>query len=186
MASHTRSEASRPEAESAGAAATLGPETSWLCFRVCAVEYAIPLSDMAEVSAGRSRYLIPTISLEVAGIINLRGEPLPALDAGMLLVGVPCRADRHVLILERGLLRIGLFVDAVLRIVRDLPRELAEDYADTDELRSDLRASCFSERATKRGNKIRLVDSDALLARAVALMSDGGNQEGEGRCHTGF
>jgi chemotaxis signal transduction protein len=161
-------------------------ERSWLCFRVASAEYAIPLVAVAEVGPGRKRHLIPTLSLEVAGIINVRGEPLPALDGGMLLVGVPCRADRHVLILERGRVRIGLLVDAVLRIVRDLERELVEEPKNSDELPGDSRGSCFAERTTRKAKKIRLVDSDALLARAVALMSDGGSQEGEVRCHTAY
>ena len=159
-------------------------EHSWLCFRVANSEYAIPLSDVAEVSAGRSRHLIPTLSLEVGGVINLRGEPLPALDGGLLLIGVISRSSRHVLVLERGRVRVGLFVDAVLRMVHEMSRELVEKSPDADEVPGEVRSACFAERLRKRGGKIRLVDSDALIGRAVALMSDAVNMEGEGRCQT--
>lgn len=163
-----------------------GHGSSWLCFQIRNWEYAVPLSDVAEVSAGRSRHLIPTLSVEVGGIVNLRGEPIPALDGGLLLVGVPSRSDRQLLILERGPVRVGLCVDSVRRMVRDMDSELAEASPDADESASNPRGRCFSERITKRRQKIRLVDSDALLARAVALMSDVANSEGEVRCHTGY
>jgi chemotaxis signal transduction protein len=169
-----------------GDAAARPAERSWLCFRVASSEYAVPLDDVAEVGAGRVRYLIPTLSLEVAGIVNLRGEPLPALDGGMLLVGVPCRADRHMLVVERGEQRIGLFVDGVLRIVRDLERDLVAEPAKSDETRYAAGSSCYRARTTLAGKTIRLVDAAVLLERAAALMSDGGSEEGEVQCHTAF
>jgi chemotaxis signal transduction protein len=160
---------------------------SWLCFRVASCEYALPLADVSEVSARRVRYLIPALSLEVGGIINLRGETLPALDAGLLLVGVLSRSDRQLLVIERERLRVGLCVDAVLRIVHELEEELVPLPPDADERPGGgLGSGCYTDRVTKRGSKLRVVDSAALLSRAVALMSDAGSGEGEARCHSGF
>jgi chemotaxis signal transduction protein len=161
-------------------------EDSWLCFRVASCAYAVPLSDVSEVSARRARSLIPSLSLEVGGIINLRGEPLPALDAGLLLVGVLSRSDRQLLVLERERLRVGLCVDAVLRIQRELESELVPLAPAADERPSSVSpARCYTDRFTVQGAKLRIVDSAALLARAVALLSDAGS-EGEARCQTGF
>ena len=61
-------------------------------------------------------HLIPRVALELGGVVNVRGEPLPAVDGGALLTGRSALRHRHMLVLERGSLRLGVLVGAVQRI----------------------------------------------------------------------
>src|SRR5215470_16792268 len=91
-------------------------EVTWLRFEVAEQGYALPLGAVVEVMAAPRPHLIPRISRELGGVVNMRGEPLPAVDGGALLTGRSARSHRHMLVLERGSLRLGVLVGAVQRI----------------------------------------------------------------------
>ena len=80
----------------------------WLRFEVSDSQYAIPLDSVAEVAVTTSLRMIPLIQLDVGGILNVRGEPLPGVNGGLLLEGQPSNFHPHMLVLEQGRIRLGL------------------------------------------------------------------------------
>jgi len=104
-------------------------DVPWLRFEVAEQGYAVPLGAVVEVMAAPSPHLIPRVALDVGGMVNVRGEPVPAVDGGALLTGRPARRHRHMLVLERGSLRLGVLVGGVHRIEGELvPERAAEHY----------------------------------------------------------
>src|SRR5258706_14381045 len=93
---------------------------SWLRFEIAEQAYALPLGAVLEVMAAPRPHLIPRVALELGGVVNMRGEPLPAVDGGALLTGRSALGYRHMLMLERGNLRLGVLVGGVQRTERAL------------------------------------------------------------------
>ncbi len=91
----------------------------WLRFRIAGRSFGLPLDSVAEVTAGGAPRLIPFVSRDAGGILNVRGEPMPVVDAGALLLGAPAGARGHVVALVRGGVRLGLLVDFVACIEPD-------------------------------------------------------------------
>lgn len=150
----------------------------WLRFEVSGQAYAIPLASVVEVTGAQRPHLIPRIPLEIGGVLNVRGEPLPAVDGGALLTGSPTRNHRHVLVLERGELRIGVLVGQVRRIEREVPVRLAEP----GEIESEL-----VEWVNQDDSALGLVDPEGLIERATLLLTAERKQPGgQEEWHTGF
>lgn len=151
----------------------------WLCFEVSGQDYAIPLASVVEVTGAQRLHLIPRIPLEIGGVLNVRGEPLPAADGGALLTGVKSGRHRHVLVLERGSLRIGVLVGAVRRIERAL--------APVEESEPSGTAVALVHWLEREGGALGLVDPEGLIERATMLLTDQrkalGGQES---WHSGF
>jgi purine-binding chemotaxis protein CheW len=83
--------------------------------RIGAARYGIPLPEISEVIAGSRCAPVPGAPPEVAGLIQVRGEVRPVLNAGRLL-GVPADDSgdsRIILLLRRGSREIGIQVDEV-------------------------------------------------------------------------
>ncbi|MFI5317653.1 MAG: chemotaxis protein CheW [Myxococcota bacterium] len=138
-------------------------DESWLRFEVAEQGYALPLGAVVEVTAAPRPHLIPRVSLEVGGVVNVRGEPLPAVDGGALLTGRPAQGHRHMLVLERGSLRIGVLAGAVQRIER-APALLE---------RSDApRGGELVEWVTEGDTALGLVDPDGLIERGILLLTE--------------
>lgn len=137
-------------------------DVPWLRFEVSEQGYALPLGAVVEVMAAPRPHLIPRVSLELAGVVNVRGEPLPAVDGGALLTGRPAQVYRHMLVLERGSLRLGVLVGGVQRIDRALV--LAEgEVTHSGEL---------VEWVTEGEKALGLVDPEGLIERGVLLLTE--------------
>jgi chemotaxis signal transduction protein len=139
-------------------------EQPWVRFRVSADDYALPLDRVVEVTVARTPRLIPFVSPEVAGVINVKGEPLPAVNAGRILRGEATRPNRHTIVLEKGTTRIGLLVEVVLRIEQGLIRP-GQDSQEPPE--KALGEPDFVSWFLVNGKRVGLVDSDALLGCIV-------------------
>ena len=140
----------------------------WIRFLVRDDEYALPLELVAEVTVSPRPRLIPLIALEIAGVINVKGEPLPALDGGVLLRGRPAPGGRRALVLHRETLRVGLMVDSVSKIEarRDFSRcEVAEPPPGATPVPGLIRWHSAD------GGRLGLVDPDALLGRVADLLT---------------
>jgi chemotaxis signal transduction protein len=152
--------------------------TPWLCFEVSGQAYAIPLASVVEVTGAQRPHLIPRIPLEIGGVLNVRGEPLPAVDGGALLTGSKAQRHRHVLVLERGALRIGVLVGQVRRIDRELATLPAEQGGADGTL---------VQWVDQDGAALGLVDPEGLIERATMLLTDQRKQPGgQESWHTGF
>ena len=152
----------------------------WIRFRVGDDDYALPLGTVAEVTGARAPSLIPLVSLEVGGILNVRGEPLPAVSGHVLLAGdagrAAGRAAGPALVLERGAVRIGVLVDSVSRIERDLETRLkADEFMEPD------RESELVRWVRADGTRVGLIDAEELLERATRLLTSRA-QKGEEPC----
>ena len=89
--------------------------------------YALPLELLAEVTIAPAVHLIPFVDPARAGIVNVKGEPLPAVHSRPLLQGEPAGPANHVLVLERGALRVGLLAEFVARVERAPEVETIEE-----------------------------------------------------------
>ena len=136
--------------------------TPWLRFEVSGQAYAIPLASVVEVTGPQRPHLIPRIPLEIGGVLNVRGEPLPAVDGGALLTGSPAQHHRHVLVLERRELRIGVLVGQVRRVEREVPVSLAK---------SGESESSLVEWVNQDDSALGLVDPEGLIERATLLLT---------------
>lgn len=152
--------------------------TPWLRFEVSQQAYAIPLASVVEVTGAARPHLIPRIPLEIGGVLNVRGEPLPAVDGGTVLTGSKSTRHRHVLVLERGELRIGVLVGQVRRIERELAAEPPTgDAADLELVRWVIQDE----------TALGLVDPEGLIERATMLLTDQRKQPGgQETWQTGF
>jgi len=138
-------------------------DASWLRFEVAEQGYALPLGAVVEVMAAPRLHLIPRVAGELAGIVNVHGEPLPAVDGGALLTGISARHHRHMLVLERGSLRLGVLVGAVQRI-ESAPALVA---------RSEVTHSGeLVEWVTEGEKALGLVDPEGLIERGVLLLTE--------------
>ena len=152
----------------------------WLRFEVAEQGYALPLGAVVEVGAAPRPHLIPRVSLEVGGMVNVRGEPLAAVDGGALLTGIPALRHRHMLVLERGSLRLGVLVGAVQRIEGTLALLENAEIPKSGEL---------VEWVIEDGRQLGLVDPEGLIERGVLLLTDlrsGRGTGGQEPWQTGF
>jgi len=140
---------------------------TWLLFRVGQRDYAIPLDRVTEVVAARKPHLIPLVPSAIGGILNTRGEPLPVVDGGAAVEGFACGATRHALVLERDDVRLGVLVDSVLRIDGQLDPSRLE-LVDAPASHAGV---CSERRRTATGVELSIVETDALLARAMRLLA---------------
>ena len=140
----------------------------WLRFKSGGREYALPLEIVAEVTVAHPPRLIPFVPLSAGGVINVKGEPLAAADGGAVLRGKPAGSSRHALVLERGPLRVGLLVDAVQRVERDLDRRVhpRRDVEEGAPLTPE-----FVHWSSREGQLIGLLDPDGMLGRVADLLT---------------
>ncbi len=159
---------------------------SWLLFRAGERDYALQIDALAEIVAARAPQLIPLVPIEVGGVLNCRGEPLPVVDGGLVLEGRRSGSTRHALVFERDELRLGLLVDHVLRIDRELdPSRLT-----AIEPPPGSRGACDAWKQTPLGRQLGIVNNESLLSRAVGLLvrntESKGEQSKEDPCHNAF
>ena len=156
----------------------------WLRFEVGGRAYAIPLDAVTEVTRAAQRRVIPGIPLTLGGVVSVRGEPLPVVDASVLLGGesrLPeASGTQHTLLLERGSLRLALQVHKVWRIEHDLPRQVAER-------ESGDAGPAFVHWVGGAADALGLVDPNGLLEHATALLTRiRVHHEGEESCPSAF
>ena len=141
-----------------------------LLFWVGEQEFAIGLDAVSEVTPAHEPRLVPRLSLELGGILNVRGEPLPVVEASVLLGRARSPRRRHALVFDSGgpgggessAARIGILVDRVTRIERDLGAALERD--SDDELVTRWYGTAK--------HAIGCVDSEALVAAALAVLAN--------------
>jgi chemotaxis signal transduction protein len=140
--------------------------------------FCIPLTHLVEVTPARKPGFIPRLPVGVSGVMNVRGEPLPVVESEMLLTGERSRSSRHVLVMERDDVRLGLLVERVTSLRADAggdasakPGEETPEGSLVTWVESDPR--------------IGWVDSEFLLEAAVDLLS-GARSQGDQSCHPAF
>lgn len=89
-----------------------------LCCTVGDVEYALPLQAIRRVEAMPITTRFPFAPGWHAGFVAVDGQPLTALDLGMLLGGPPLVNPRYLIVVEHKQTRIALPVESISTIVR--------------------------------------------------------------------
>ena len=98
---------------------TAGAAPGWMCVRVAGVEFALPIELVGEVLPTPALSQVPMVPAWVAGMVSVRNEVIPVVDAGVRLLGTPAqRAGRLVLSApdETGE-RVGILVDDVTGLI---------------------------------------------------------------------
>ena len=134
-----------------------------LRFDVGGEPYALSIDAVAEVARALSLHWIPLVPPEVGGAVNLRGEPLPAVDGWALLGGTQTSARRHLLVIESERRRIAVLVDRLTGI----DRELRTGPALPDEVRPSSPLVTWLAGPPAVG----LIDPDALFCSASSLLN---------------
>jgi purine-binding chemotaxis protein CheW len=155
----------------------------WLLFEIDASVFAIPLGAVAEICAASRPCLVPQVPLQVGGVLNLRGEPLPVLEGSQLLELEPGARYQHALVIEQDGARIGVLVGQVSRIDSKFkPGAPAEDPGADDPSAPRLVRRVHSEHGI-----VGLVEPAALFERAACLLAPRPVVlGGEGQCSTAF
>jgi purine-binding chemotaxis protein CheW len=92
--------------------------------RVADEHYALPVADVLEVAELGDVAPVPGAGAAVLGVRNLRGQVLPVVDLATVLE-LSAGDPERIVIAERGGLRAGLAVDAVVG-VEELPEASEE------------------------------------------------------------
>lgn len=134
--------------------------TPWIRFSVDSIDYALPLDLVSEVVPPPRLRLIPFVPKGRAGVINVKGEPLPAVNGGAVLQGRPTVVHRHVLILEHGDFRFGMFVDEVSRIEWGVGSNAQKTASGVED---EMSGANFVRWDFSVGKRVGFVDPDALI-----------------------
>jgi chemotaxis signal transduction protein len=153
-----------------------------LVFRIAGREFGVAVSAVSEVTRGGAPRLVPLVPIEVGGILNVRGEPLLAVDAGALLLDRPAGARRHAVVLADESLRVGMLVDFAARM------EAAPGPESPPGAGEDARAAVPLRFADCAEGRVGLVEPEDLIARARKLLAPAALARGQGgeSCPTAF
>jgi chemotaxis signal transduction protein len=149
-------------------------ESRLFSFEVAGGLFAIPITEILEVSESSGIASIPTVDRSRGGVVNYRGDALPVVSLPVLLGSdVPLEAaeggatelaGRHLLVLTRGndpAPRLGLPIDSV--------RGLISAPSDSKEGEGVVR-----ERFSLEDREILVIDSRQLMARATSVIEGRG------------
>ncbi len=150
----------------------------WLRFEMGGREFALPIEAVAEVLDARRPRLIPCVSPDVAGVVNFRGEPLPAVHGGALLLGGPASGHRHMVVLDDGHWRVALLVTRVIRIERRMAQAVPMDEPPEE--------PAFAQWVLVSGQPLGLLEPAGLMDRARELLTEQPEQSGGIPCPGAF
>lgn len=134
-----------------------------LIFAVQRTRYALELQDVAEVMEPAATFPIPRAPRHFIGVMNAHGSPVAVLDLAAFFGIGSAMPDGKILVLDRRLANLALWVDGVERIV---PADQVSDGGAADEE--------FTARLLATGEgPLRLLELKSLLER----LEEGINEE---------
>ena len=120
--------------EAASAAATAAFDALHLVCRVGDVDYALPARRVVEMETYPGATPVPGAPPWVAGLVQVRGRVVPAIDvrARLGLPPAPVTLDTRVVLVERGARVVGLVVDRAREVLAlpDEPQAVPPELAD--------------------------------------------------------
>jgi purine-binding chemotaxis protein CheW len=141
----------------------LGRLRQLLTFRLDASHYAVPVERVREIVRVRAITPIPRVTVEVRGVISLRGEIIQVIDARRRL-GLepvePTRESRIVIVHGQAATPAGILVDRVTEVLR-VSEESIQPYAAADSSAVEALCACGTE-------FVSLIDLDRVLDIAHA------------------
>lgn len=149
-----------------------------LRFRVGEGSYLIPLDAVAEVIRVERPRLIPRVDLDLGGIVNVRGDPVPVVDGGAALQArrIP-PYDQAILLDDEGG-RLGMLVNAVSRIERRPPVEASEE--------EEPHPVSFVRPGVVPDGPVGVVEVSGLVSRLKELLGAAALRTGGSSCPSGF
>jgi|SRR5436190_2602808 len=149
-------------AQTPEATASPGGGVPHLGFLLGAEVYAVPLARLREVVRLTQLRQIPGAGKHVAGLVNLRGEIVCALDTHAILGLEHAPFGRHFLIALRDFdFPVGLVVDSIFDVLSIDPDTVTDPPRDWRRERSELvRGSCMVESMA-----VGLLDLDRVVQR---------------------
>ena len=142
-------------------AAGSGQSERLLAFELAGALYALPITDVAEVTEVGPLSAVPMLPITVGGVLNHHGDALLVLDGAVLLERAPGAArPTHLLVLARDPddpARFGLPVDGIHGLV-DGPASAARGASPVAQLRPI------------GGRLMHVLDPRRLLERARATV----------------
>ena len=135
-----------------------------LSFEIQGQLFAMPIAGVLEVADTSARSCIPSVSRDVACVVNYRGDALPVVRREHLLELEPESDDaaEHVLVLtdsRTGAARLGLDVDRVLGFIEG-PGAKARG------------SDPVAERRPEQGRVAHILDPARLIERARNVIED--------------
>jgi len=149
----------------------------WLRFEIGESCFVIPLHAVVEVVAAARPRLVPLVPIEFGGVVNVRGEPLPVVDGGILFLGKRTPDPRQMILLQQGQTRAGVLVSYVPRIERTLCSRSAHD---------EVQEPGFVSWVRERDERLGIVDPEPLIACIRELLTKTRPDQGEKICRSGF
>jgi purine-binding chemotaxis protein CheW len=137
----------------------------FLTFRLGKEEFAVAIDRVREVLRAPSITEVPRAPADVLGVVTVRGEVVPVIDARARLgVGADRGTGGRIVIVEAGEGPLGVLVDEVASVVR-LPRGAIE--ACPPGLSTEA-SDCVTGIGRWRDRLFMVVDTGALLRRGRA------------------
>ncbi len=144
-------------------AVTAGPDRSLVTFRLDRQTYALPLEAVLQIVEMVTITPIPQLDHGIAGVINVRGTPMPVLDARRLLglPAAPRQLHTPIILAQAGTQPVGLIVDEVLAVLTLPAREIARP---SEFLPPGLEAAaCLHGLLIAPNGTVLLIDLDRLF-----------------------
>lgn len=85
-------------------------------FRAGEERWSLPVEEVRAVVRVETSVRVPGAPPDVAGLVNVRGEVLPAIKTAQMLGAEPVRPESWALVVEDGGARAALLVDEVLDV----------------------------------------------------------------------
>lgn len=139
--------------------------TLHLLFRFESKLFAIAITKIEEVVQSSELNSVPGAAKTIAGIMNLRGEPLPVLATAELF-GARIKSEgdsQHLIVVLSELGRFGLPVDKALKVLMLNPKKLAVDSLDECAVHSFVQTYAMDGDQT-----ILLLEPDLMHQRSAA------------------
>ncbi len=143
-----------------------------LAFELSGTLYALPITDVAEVTDVPAIAAVPMLDREVGGVVNHHGDALPVVFGSALFEYSSASKQAHLLVLARDLddpSRYALPVDRIHGLV------------DGPAARSIEPGCVVAERRPLGDRLINVLDPRELFDRAVSVIEQSMTGEGQSR-----
>lgn len=137
----------------------------WMVVRLGETRVALPIEAVGEVMPVPELSRVPMAPPWVAGIVNVRGEVVPVVDAPLRVGGTAAGADRRLVLatVDQSGEHVGLLVDGVAGLLERTGATVGDVPAAARSI-----PKRFASAGVSRGDvQVPLLDLEALLDPAV-------------------
>ena len=143
-----------------------GASPGWMVVRLGVTRVALPIEAVGEVLPIPSMAPVPMAPAWVAGLVSVRGEVVPVIDASRRLLGRAVNSEGRMVLVSTGAAdeRAGLLVDGVVGLVERAEADARPGPGDSREIAPAFVAATV---ASGRSARVAVLDLAALLDPAV-------------------